>query len=133
MAAWAAFAFVAQAGPACDYEALGSGGLPDSISVESVYQAIGYRADSCDILMKKWPYRKDTYIAYAEADSGFQVFALARSGGRLKQLARFRKKHEDAHLAPAFDFARYRLTKTSTAIGIRFKSASEGCSAANGS
>jgi hypothetical protein len=132
MAVWVPSLFLAHAQPVCQGSALGSAGLPDSITIESVTQAIGYRADSCDLMMKKWPHRKDTYIAYAGTDSGFRVYALAKSGQRLKMLANFRKRHEDAHRAPVFDFARYQLSKTSTAIGIRFNAENEGCSAANG-
>lgn len=97
-------------------------GLPDSLSIDSVYKAVGARSKLCGIAAKKWPYQKDAYAIHAE-DTAFDHLILAgRTGKSLWVMARYKQPRTEDLQFSDFDFAKYQLNNKSTALGIRYKS-----------
>jgi hypothetical protein len=94
--------------------------FPDSVSIESVCKATGIKSDICGVSVKKWPYKKATFIVYAEDTANYYVYIISAKANRFSVDAKYEKKHAGDYRFSSFDFAPYKITKNSTALGFRF-------------
>jgi hypothetical protein len=91
--------------------------FPASISLEAVYKATGLGPSTCGMAMKKWPYRADTYVVYAEDAENYSLYVLQAKGLAFEVVARF-SAALGQYQFKGFDFAPYKIRKEQTAIGI---------------